>query len=90
MIPKVSIIMPVYNSGKLLKKAIDSLRSAGCKSVYIDGSFVTSKANPVDFDGCWDMDGVDPSLLDPALLDFNLGRSVQKWKYMGELFPLLN
>lgn len=70
-----------------LKKAIDSLRSAGCKSVYIDGSFVTSKANPVDFDGCWDMEGVDPSLLDPALLNFNNGRSIQKWKYMGELFP---
>jgi hypothetical protein len=70
-----------------LKKAIDSLRLAGCNSIYIDGSFVTTKEIPADFDGCWDLVGVDISLLDPVLLDFNSGRLAQKAKYGGELFP---
>ena len=70
-----------------LKKAIDSLQLAGCKSVYIDGSFVTTKEIPADFDGCWNLEGVDISLLDPVLLDFNSGRLAQKAKYGGELFP---
>jgi len=70
-----------------MKKAIDSLRGAGCRSVFIGGSFVTSKEIPIDFDGCWDMQGVDPTLLDPVLLNFDYGRSAQKTKYGGELFP---
>ena len=70
-----------------MKKAIDSLRAAGCKSVYIGGSLATSKEIPADFDGCWDIEGVDPTLLDPVLLTFDSGRSVQKTKYGGELFP---
>lgn len=56
-------------------------------SVYIDGSFVTTKEIPADFDGCWDLEGVDISLLDPVLLDFDSGRLTQKAKYGGELFP---
>ena len=35
-----------------LEMAIDSLRLAGCGTVYIDGSFVTSKEVPNDFDAC--------------------------------------
>jgi hypothetical protein len=70
-----------------LKKAINSLQLAGCKSIYIDGSFITTKEIPADFDGCWDLEGVDISLLDPVLLDFDSGRLAQKAKYGGELFP---
>jgi len=70
-----------------LKNAKDSLRRAGCKSVYIDGSFITSKEIPADFDGCWDVQGVDPELLDPVLLNFECGRLEQKAKYSGELLP---
>ena len=70
-----------------LKAAMQSLRAAGCKTVYIDGSFVTIKRNPGDFDGCWDIDGVEPELLDPVLLTFDAGRAAQKAKYLGELFP---
>ena len=33
-----------------LEMAIDSLRRAGCRTVYIDGSFVTNKEIPNDFD----------------------------------------
>lgn len=66
---------------------MQSLRVAGCKTVYIDGSFVTIKRNPGDFDGCWNIEGVEPELLDPVLLTFDAGRAAQKAKYLGELFP---
>lgn len=70
-----------------LKAALDALRAAGCRTVYINGSFVTAKQVPNDFDACWDIDGVDPALLDPILLTFDHGRAAQKVKYLGELFP---
>jgi hypothetical protein len=70
-----------------LRKALESLAQAGCKRAYIDGSFVTAKERPGDFDGCWEMAGVDPTLLDPELLDFRKARAAQKAKYGGELFP---
>ena len=63
------------------------LKQAGCRRVYIDGSFVTAKPMPNDYDGCWDTDGVDPDLLDPVLLDFSAGRAAQKAAFGGELFP---
>ncbi len=72
---------------KGLKAAIASLRKAGCRAIYIDGSFVTAKEKPNDFDGCWSIEGVDAELLDPVFLDFSDGRAAQKVKYQGELFP---
>ena len=69
-----------------LKAALDALRIAGCRRVYIDGSFVSAKQVPGDFDGCWEVAGVDPSLLDPVLLTFDNRRAAQKAKYGGELF----
>ncbi len=70
-----------------LKAALVSLKDAGCQTAYLDGSFVTSKELPGDFDGCWDLQGVDPGRLDPILLTFDRGRATQKAKYLGELFP---
>lgn len=35
-----------------LKTAIEQLQSAGCQTIYIDGSFVVNKPNPGDFDAC--------------------------------------
>ena len=69
------------------RRAVNVLRSAGCKRVYLDGSFVTGKETPDDFDACWDETGVDFSLLDPILLTFAHGRAAQKIKFGGELFP---
>ena len=69
-----------------LERAIESLRQAGCRTVYVDGSFVTSKEIPNDFDACWEEVGVDPELLDPVLLRFDAGRAEQKARYLGELF----
>lgn len=69
-----------------MKEALDNLKQAGCKRVYVDGSFVTSKYHPKDYDGCWEPDGVKPELLDPVLIDFSKGRAAQKTKFRGELF----
>lgn len=69
-------------------RATDSLRQAGCATVYLDGSYVTGKPHPGDFDGCWDLAGVNPGLLDPVLLDFSGKREAQKAKYFGEMFAI--
>jgi hypothetical protein len=58
---------------------------AGCRRVYIDGSFVTAKNGPNDFDACWEADGVNPDLLDPTLLTWRDHRAAQKAKFGGEL-----
>ena len=55
--------------------------------MYIDGSFVTDKESPNDFDACWHEEGMTPELLDPVLLQFDAGRMAQKARYLGELFP---
>lgn len=70
-----------------LREAARSLAQAGCRTVYVDGSFTTTEADPGDFDGCWDERGVDPTRLDPVLLTFDNARAAQKAKYLGELFP---
>ena len=70
-----------------LRAAAEDLKNAGCHTLYINGSFVTSKYVPNDFDACWAEAGVDPTVLDPALLTFDPGRVTQKAKYLGELFP---
>jgi len=73
-----------------LKEALISLKTAGCAVAYVDGSFVTAKQMPGDFDACWNEVGVDPDALDPVLLDFNNKRAAQKSKFRGELFPASN
>lgn len=70
-----------------LVEAAKSLKQAGCKRIYLDGSFVTGKPKPEDYDGCWDPDCVNPEQLDPVFLDFSNGRRNQKQKYLGEMFP---
>jgi hypothetical protein len=73
-----------------MKRALDALRSAGCKTVFVDGSFVTSKEVPGDFDCCWDVHGVDALMLyaiDSVFFDFTNKRAAQKATFGGEFFP---
>ena len=70
-----------------LRAALESLKHAGCRTAYIDGSFVTDKEYLNDFDACREESGVDPFQLDPALLKFDPGGATQKARYLGELFP---
>jgi hypothetical protein len=70
-----------------LLAALQNLAGAGCRSVLLDGSFISQKDLPEDYDGAWDTQGVDPYRLDPVLLDFTNARAAMKSKYLGELFP---
>lgn len=68
-----------------LRLALEKLKLAGCRRVYIDGSFVTDKARPNDYDGCFDVFGIDENLIDPIFLQPDL--AAQKAKFCGELLP---
>lgn len=70
--------------------AMEQLKAAGCPTIYIDGSFVTRKQNPGDFDACWEDSGVDINYLAsiaPTLYKFAQKRAEQKAIYRGEIFP---
>lgn len=69
-----------------LLEALRLLKAAGCRRAFIDGSFVTRKEAPGDFDACWDADGVDFDRVDERLLTFDRGRATQKAAFLGELF----
>ena len=70
-----------------LKDASVNLANAGCNLLYLDGSFVTDKPIPGDFDACWDPKGVSRSDLDPVFFQFANQRAAQKAKFGGEFFP---
>ena len=70
-----------------LRRAIQNLRAAGVRRVFIDGSFVTTKADPNDVDGCWEWtEEVHLDLLDPVLLDFTQARQAMRDKYGVDFF----
>jgi hypothetical protein len=70
-----------------LYRALNNLRHAGCRAAIVDGSFVTSKDQPSDYDAAFDPVGVNGSLVDPVLLRHDDGRKSMKAKYFGEIFP---
>lgn len=69
------------------RSGVTALRKTGCQTVYLDGSFVTGKPIPGDFDACWDPVGMDETKLDPIFLDFSECRKRQKGRFGGEFFP---
>lgn len=42
-----------------LEELMKQLKAAECRTIYINGSFVTNKIDPGDFDCCWDRDDVN-------------------------------
>lgn len=70
-----------------LQQGVINLQKANCKMIYLDGSFITEKPMPEDYDVCWLSVGVDTEKLDSVLLDFSKKRKKQKDKYYGEYFP---
>jgi hypothetical protein len=67
-----------------LQRAAANLRDAGCKFFLLDGSFVSSKEHPEDFDACCDYTGMDPLKISPHLL---MGKKVMKAEFRGEIHP---
>jgi hypothetical protein len=71
-----------------MKDAFLSLKKAGCVIVYLDGSFITSKELPKDYDCCWEPKFVDLDFLDRLFVDCSRkGRERQKFRFGGEFFP---
>ncbi|MBW4669152.1 MAG: hypothetical protein KME60_17435 [Cyanomargarita calcarea GSE-NOS-MK-12-04C] len=72
-----------------LEMAMLSLQAAGCRIIYINGSFTTSKSDPGDFDACYDKGTVDTDYLRvnaPRLFN-HYDRAGMKARYKGEIFP---
>ena len=70
-----------------LSEALELLPEAGCSRVWLNGSFVTAKDEPGDFDAVWDPHQVDTIALDPIFFDLSNHRDAQKERFGGELFP---
>lgn len=73
-----------------LEDGLVVLGEAGCHRVWINGSFVTAKDEPGDFDCVWSPAGVDRTLVEeqaPELLDLSAHREAQKARFGGEFFP---
>lgn len=68
-------------------RALSNLRVAGCGAAIIDGSFVTSKDEPGDYDLAFDPVGVNGSLVDPVLRRHDDQRKAMRAKYFGDVFP---
>lgn len=72
-----------------LYEALVALAGAGCGRVYVDGSFVTAKEIPGDFDVCWEPQDVNLAILRataPLLFDLRNRRAAQKVRYGGKFF----
>jgi hypothetical protein len=77
-----------------LERALDILAAAGCRRAWLDGSFVTASErtigrDPADFDLCWDIAGVNLTVLgqhEPALDPLRPDRQAIRQRYGGDLF----
>ena len=73
-----------------LAEGLAILGEAGCTRVWLNGSFVTAKDEPGDFDSVWQPAGTDRDVLErlgPELLDLTNHRAAQKLRFGGEFFP---
>ena len=69
-----------------LRRALADLSTAGCRRVYLNGSFVTAKEDPGDYDLCWDPDGVIEDALPETIRDPESWRTEIKRRYSGDIF----
>lgn len=69
-------------------RGVHMFKAAGCKRIFLDGSFVTAKPLPNDYDACWDVTGIDEKKIDPVMWNFEDKRKAQKERYLGEYFPM--
>ena len=73
-----------------LKLLINDLSAIGCKTIYIDGSFITKKLLPKDMDICWESRGLDLNIVRrfmPILWSLGFPRNEQQNRYHADIFP---
>lgn len=70
-----------------LQRGLANLRDAGCRTALLDGSYVSAKDIPGDYDVAYEIAGMNPGLLDPVFFDFRNLRAAMKIKFGGEYFP---
>ena len=69
-----------------LLRLASALRDGRCRRFILDGSFITTKEFPSDFDACCDYEGMSPmDLVDLRLMS---SKEVMKAEYLGEVYPL--
>jgi hypothetical protein len=78
---------------KKIEVVLKILKEVGCQELYIDGSFVSRRNRPGDFDACWLRDGVDLSRLNQIAPILKHAPGVFKGvdckqKYGGDIFQL--
>ncbi len=82
-----------YNQRRLaivgdLKRWLVHVQAAGCRTAWIDGSFVCAKESPGDYDACWDLTGVDYTLIAPCLLNrTEIEANLIKKTFGGDIRP---
>jgi hypothetical protein len=69
------------------RSAIAALRAADCLALYLGGSFVTSELEPADYDGCWELAGVDAAALDETFRGDDSPAKVKE-QFGGTLYPV--
>ncbi len=70
-----------------VERACAELGSVDCRGIFVDGSFVTAKDVPQDWDGAYDPHQVRFDRLDPIMLRYDDGRRAMNAKYLGDIFP---
>lgn len=64
-------------------EVMDILNECNSPEVHLDGSFITTKETPSDYDMCWESTGVEQT---DRLREFLELRELRKERYLGDIF----
>lgn len=67
-----------------LEEVISILKECNCPEVYLDGSFITQKEEPGDYDLCYEPTGIKAT---DRFFMFLSEHKQNKGKYLGDIFP---
>ncbi len=66
-----------------LLEVVEILRGCACPEIHLDGSFITAKEQPGDYDLCYESTGITPT---QEFYEFLKNRETRKERYMGDIF----
>ncbi|MDP3507581.1 MAG: hypothetical protein Q8T09_06290 [Candidatus Melainabacteria bacterium] len=68
----------------LLLEVLAIFRNCGCPEVYLDGSYITNKDEPEDYDLCYEPTGINAT---SEFYEFLKNKDRRKERYGGDIFP---